>query len=122
MFNDRTENGTRYREVMGLGTIVARLTRSAGAGAVAAVVDLATLTVLVSGAGLSPRVASIPALLLGGIVMFFGQKRFAFRLRDTTSGREAVLFSIVQIGGLVLTGLLYELAMRAAPGAARYYV
>jgi putative flippase GtrA len=98
------------------------LIRSAGAGALATGVDLATLTALVSLVGLSPRAASVPALVLGGIVMFFGQKRFAFRSASGRTGREAVLFTLVQIGGLVLTALLYDIAMRVAPGAAHDYV
>jgi putative flippase GtrA len=107
---------------MHLGTLLARLVRSAGAGAVATLVDLGVLTALVSLAGVSPRAASVPALVLGAIVMFFGQKRFAFRSRSGPTGREALLFTLVQIGGLVLTALLYEIVMRTVPGATRYYV
>jgi putative flippase GtrA len=105
-----------------VGALLARLVRSAGAGAVATVVDLGSLTALVSIAGLSPRAASVPALVLGGIVMFFGQKHWAFRSHAGRTGREAVLFALVQIGGLVLTALLFEFVMRVAPAATRYYV
>ena len=105
-----------------LRALVARLVRSAGAGAVAALVDLGALTTLVSLVGLSPRAASVPSLVLGGIVMFFGQKRFAFRSRGGRTGREALLFSLVQIGALVLTAILYEVVMRTVPGAGRFYV
>jgi len=105
-----------------IGALLARFIRSAGAGAVASVVDLVTLTALVSLAGLSPRVASVPALVLGGVVMFFGQKHWAFRSHAGRTGREAVLFALVQIGGLVLTAILYELVMRTVPGATRYYI
>jgi putative flippase GtrA len=105
-----------------IGALLARFIRSAGAGAVASVVDLVTLTALVSLAGLSPRAASVPALVLGGVVMFFGQKHWAFRSHAGRTGREAVLFALVQIGGLVLTAILYELVMRTVPGATRYYI
>jgi putative flippase GtrA len=114
--------GREAANVKGIGALLARLVRSAGAGALASGVDLASLTALVSLAGLSPRAASVPALVLGCIVMFYGQKLWAFRAHGSRIGREALLFSLVQIGGLVLTALLYELAMRTTPLAAQHYV
>jgi putative flippase GtrA len=105
-----------------IAALLARFVRSAGAGAVASVADLVTLTALVSFAGSSPRAASVPALVVGGVVMFFGQKYWAFRSHAGRTGREAVLFGLVQIGGLVLTAILYELVMRTVPGATRYYI
>ncbi len=105
-----------------VGPLLARLVRSAGAGALASGADLASLTALVSLAGLSPRAASVPALVLGCVVMFYGQKLWAFRARAGRVGREAILFVLVQIGGLVLTALLYELAMRASAAAVQHYV
>jgi putative flippase GtrA len=105
-----------------IGALLGRFARSAGAGALASVVDLVTLTALVSWAGLSPRAASVPALVVGAIVMFFGQKHWAFRSQPGRTGREAALFALVQIGGLALTAILYELVMRTVPGVTRYYV
>jgi putative flippase GtrA len=99
-----------------------RLVRSAGAGAVATVVDLGALTILVSFVGVSPRVANVPALVLGATVMFFGQKHVAFRAKGGSVTREAILFALVQLGGLALNALLYDLVLRAVPGAARFYV
>jgi putative flippase GtrA len=106
----------------GLGALVARLARSAGAGAVASGVDLASLTVMVSLVGLAPRVASVPALVLGCIVMFYGQKHWAFRAHGGPTGKQALAFALVQVGGLVLTGLLYDFAMRWSESAPRHYV
>ncbi len=99
-----------------------RLLRSAGAGGVATLVDLAALTTMVSLLGLSPRVASLPALTLGSIAMFFGQKHFAFRARGGPVAREAVLFAIVQVVGLVLNAFLYDALLRASPFASQWYV
>jgi len=106
----------------GLGALVARLVRSAGAGAIATLIDLGTLSALVALAGVSPRAASVPALVMGAIAMFFGQKHLAFRARRGDSKREAVLFALVQIGGLAVNAILYELVMRAVPASARHYV
>ncbi len=99
-----------------------RLLRSGAAGAGASIVDLAVLTGLVQLGGVSPRAASVPALIAGGIVMFFGQKYLAFRGRTGSVARELLLFTAVQAGGLVLTGLLFDGTLRIAPGLGHYYV
>jgi putative flippase GtrA len=99
-----------------------RLVRSGAAGAGASIADLVLLTCLVQLGGLSPRAASVPALITGGVVMFFGQKYVAFRGRGTSMARELLLFTVVQIGGLVLTGLLFDFALRLAPSLTHYYV
>jgi putative flippase GtrA len=99
-----------------------RLLRSGGAGALAAGTDLATLTVLVQLFGVSPRAASVPALTLGTIVMFFGQRYLAFRSRGKPNLRELLLFALVQLGGFVLTAWLFDLLLRLVPPAAVHYV
>jgi putative flippase GtrA len=80
------------------------------------------LTGLTELAGLSPRVASVPALVVSSIVMFFGQKYFAFGSRGKPTTRELVLFALVQAGGLVLTALLFELVVRLVPFLFEHYV
>src|SRR5882724_5911297 len=97
-FRSRPRGGTMRR----LGALFARLVRSAGAGAVATLVDLGSLGALVALVGVSPRGASVPALVMGAIAMFFGQKHFAFRARQGDARREAVYFALVQIGGLAV--------------------
>jgi putative flippase GtrA len=97
------------------------LLRSAAAGALATLVDLLTLSALVQFAGLTPRVASVPALLLGGVAMFLGQKFLAFRAKGEV-GRELALFTLVELGGLALTAALFELCLRALPTLNSAYV
>jgi putative flippase GtrA len=80
------------------------------------------LTGLTELAGLSPRVASVPALVVSSIVMFFGQKYFAFGGRGKPTTRELLLFALVQVGGLVLTALLFELVVRLVPFLFAHYV
>jgi putative flippase GtrA len=99
-----------------------RLIRSAGAGGVATLVDLGSLTILVSLLGVAPRSASVPALVLGSVAMFFLQKRFAFRARGGNVTRELALFAVVQIVGLGLTALLYDQLLAHSPLATRWYV
>jgi putative flippase GtrA len=101
--------------------VTLRLVRSAGAGGVATLGDLATLTLLVSIVGVAPRVASVPALIVGNVVMFFGQ-RLAFRSAGGDVKRQLALFAVVQVIGLGLNALAYDLALRALPLAERWYV
>jgi len=96
--------------------------RSGGAGALAAGTDLGTLTLLVQVFGVPPRAASVPALALGAIVMFFGQKYLAFQSSGKPSLREMLLFALVQLGGFALTAFLFDLLLRLVPLAAEHYV
>jgi putative flippase GtrA len=101
--------------------IAMRLLRSAGAGAISTAVDLTALTLLVEVAKWSTRAANVPALVLGGITMFIGQKFFAFRAHGDVK-REMALFVLVQAGALFLNGFLFDLAMRESHFLARYYL
>jgi putative flippase GtrA len=102
--------------------VLLRLVRSGAAGLVATLADLGVLTGLTELAGTPARVASVPALLAGGVVMFFGQKYFVFRSRGAPRTRELTLFVLVQAGGLALTGLLYEALLRFVPSLTLHYV
>jgi putative flippase GtrA len=101
--------------------VAVRLMRSAGAGAAATLVDLAFLTALVSLAGVSPGAASVPALVLGNVVTFFGQKYFAFQAQRARAAGQAISFVLVEGGGFVLNLLLFELVLRLVPGATLHY-
>jgi putative flippase GtrA len=102
--------------------ILKRLARSAGAGAVASMADLAVLTLLASGVGLGPRVASVPAFVAGAVIMFFGQKYFAFRERNPVRRQQVALFAAVQLVGLAINAVLYDLAMRIVPNTPAFYL
>lgn len=103
-------------------SVLLRLVRSGGAGAVATVADLLALTILKEGFGVPPEVASVPALTLGTVIMFFGQKHFVFQSRGGSVTRELVLFGLVQAGGYVLTLWGYAAALRFFPWLAVHYV
>jgi putative flippase GtrA len=98
-----------------------RFLRSSAAGLVATAFDIGTLTLLVSIAHTSPRIASIPALLMGNIAMYFGQKYFAFR-SHADAKREVPLFILVQGIGFALNIGLYDFVIRTVSVAASYYV
>jgi len=75
------------------------------------------LAVLVSLVGLSPRVASVPALVVGGVVNFLGNRHFAFRASGGSLVRQALLYTVVEVAALGANGLLFEIVMRSLPAS-----
>ena len=100
-----------------------RVLRALLAGGAATLADLAVLAVLVSLFHVDARVASIPALLAGGIVNFLGNRHFAFRAAHGSLAKQAALYTLVELAALAANGVLFDLAMRALPqGLAWAYV
>jgi putative flippase GtrA len=98
-----------------------RLLRAAVAGAAATASDLATLTLLVSVLHVSPRLANVPALFVGGIVNFVGNRHYAFRAACGHLGKQAVGYTVVEVTALALNGFLYDTVLRSFPGASHVY-
>lgn len=94
---------------------LATAARSAAVGALATLTDLVALAVLVSGLGLSPRLASVPALVIGIAVQFVGNKWFAFGDRSREWLRQGVQFLGVEALGFTANLLLFDLALRFTP-------
>ena len=67
--------------------------------------------------GLDPRVASVPALVAGGIVSFVGNRHFAFRASRGSLAKQAALYAVVEIAALAANGILFDVAMRLLPPA-----
>ena len=95
--------------------------RAGAAGILATGTDLATLAALVSGFGVSPHVANVPALLAGGVANFAGNRWFAFRAHREPIGRQIVGYALVEVIALVLNGWLFEMALRIFPHATHAY-
>lgn len=85
--------------------------RSATIGLCATATDLVALAVLVSGFGVSPRAASVPALVLGIAVQFVGNKWFAFGDRSRAWLRQGAQFLGVETLGFVANIVLFDLAV-----------
>lgn len=85
--------------------------RSAAVGLLATATDLIVLAVLVSGFGVSPRIASVPALVLGISVQFVGNKWFAFGDRSRDVLRQGAQFLGVEAVGFVANLVLFDLAV-----------
>jgi putative flippase GtrA len=97
------------------------LLRSGAAGLAATAADLATLALLVSWADWSPRAANVPALLVGGIVNFVGNRIYAFHARHGNAAFQALGFTAVEGVALALNGILYDFVLRELPGVAAVY-
>ena len=95
--------------------------RAGAAGIFATGVDLATLTLLVSGAHVDPHVANVPALVAGGVANFLGNRHFAFRSSSAPLAKQAVGYTLVELVALALNGWLFEMALRAFPHATHAY-
>jgi putative flippase GtrA len=100
---------------------VFQLVRAGAAGLVATAADLATLTLLVSVFHVDARLASLPALVAGGVANFVGNRHFAFRAREGSFARQAVGYTVVELVALALNGVLYDTILRVVPGAAHAY-
>jgi putative flippase GtrA len=53
-------------------------------------------------------------------VNFFGNRNFAFRARGDLH-KHVVGYALVEIVALALNGILYDVSLRAVPGAAHLY-
>ena len=92
-----------------------RMLRSALAGGAATLADMGVLAVLVGVVGVSARVANVPALLVGALVQFFGNRHFAFEAKSGSLSRQAGLFALAEVVTLLLNGVGYDLVARAVP-------
>lgn len=92
-----------------------RVFRALLAGGAATFADVAVLALLVSIVGASPRVASIPALIFGGLVNFVANRHFAFRAAQGSRVRQAALYTLVEVAALLANGVLFDLAVRLLP-------
>jgi putative flippase GtrA len=100
-----------------------RVLRALLAGGAATLADVAVLALLVSAFGLAPRFASIPALVVGGVVNFLGNRHFAFRATSGSLAKQAVLYAVVELAALAANGVLFDVVMRLLPpGLAWAYV
>jgi putative flippase GtrA len=98
-----------------------RLLRAGIAGLVATGADVATLSILVGAAHWAPRTANVPALAVGAVVNFIGNRDFAFRARQGHVGKQALGYSVVEIVALGLNGLLYDTVLRVFPVASHVF-
>jgi putative flippase GtrA len=95
------------REKTGLARL-AVVVRSLGVGVWATATDLGVLALLVSGLGVAPRVASLPALAAGVVVQFLGNKLLAFHDRSSDWFCQGLKFLAVEALGIALNALAFD--------------
>jgi putative flippase GtrA len=100
---------------------IAQLLRAGVAGVAATASDLVTLALLVSVFHVDARLASVPALVVGGVVNFLGNRHYAFRAGRGDAGKQAAGYTAVEVVALALNGLLYDTVMRLVPAARPLY-
>jgi putative flippase GtrA len=93
----------------------ATLLRSLMVGGAATLVDLAVLAFEVGALHITPRAASLPALLAGAMVQFFGNRHFAFRAASGRITRQAPLFVATETAAMALNAALYHAVAGLAP-------
>lgn len=85
------------------------LAKSAIVGVVASLVDLVVLGLSVEVFGVAKSVANIPALTLGLLVQFLGNKLYAFDDRSKDLARQGSLFLLIEAGAFGLNAGLFHL-------------
>ena len=83
--------------------------RSAIVGVVATLVDVLALSILVDVLRVPPAIANLPALSLGLLIQFFGNKYYAFNDRSRALVRQGALFGVVEAGAFTLNLLAFHL-------------
>src|SRR5262249_28453616 len=81
--------------------------RSLLVGAIATGVDFAFLVLLVRVFGVSPQVASVPCLVLGSLIQFFGNRHFALRAGEGGLGHQILGFAAAEVGALAVNAYVY---------------
>jgi putative flippase GtrA len=100
-----------------------RLVRSGGAGSLATVADMGSFWILVRFFAIDPVPARLPALLLGSVVMFLGNKYFVFQRHSAqTLARETILFTVVQAVGIALTNWVFRVLLGLSPTFEQHYI
>jgi putative flippase GtrA len=97
------------------------LLRSGVVGLAATGADLLVLTLLVEVAHLHPRAANVPALLVGGLVNFVGNRIYAFRAKEGNAAAQAVGYTAVEGVALALNGVLFDAVLRWIPVTDAYF-
>jgi len=73
-----------------------RLGRALVVGSGATLADFSVFTTCVRAAGIAPSAARVPALLVGAVVQFFGNRSFTFRAQSGSLSRQAKLFLLFE--------------------------
>jgi putative flippase GtrA len=91
------------------------LARSAIVGVVATLADLLALAILVDVLGVAAQAANVPALLVGVVVQFVGNKLVTFRDGSPAWLEQAARFAAVEAGAFALNALAFAALALVVP-------
>ncbi|HEY3499534.1 MAG TPA: GtrA family protein, partial [Polyangiaceae bacterium] len=92
-----------------------RFARTLVVGAWASALDVAVVAVCVRGFELDPTVSRLIALVASGVLLFFGNRSFAFRAQAGSIARQARLFVATEVVGLFLNLAVFRLLATRLP-------
>lgn len=84
--------------------------RSAIVGVTATLADLISLFLMVDIFSIPTQWANVPALFIGIMIQFLGNKFYAFENREQAWVEQSILFFIVEAGALALNAGLFHFA------------
>lgn len=77
-------------------------------GLLATLADMALIALLVHGLAVSPALANVPALSVGLLIQFWGNKRYAFRDESPVSTRQTSAFLAVEVVAFALNAVFFH--------------
>jgi putative flippase GtrA len=95
-----------------------RLVRSLVVGSGGTALDFAALTFSIRVLHLDASWARVIGLCVGGIVLFFGSRSFAFQAQSESAGPQARRFVVSELIGFPLNMLLFKLLLGLLPSLA----
>lgn len=84
------------------------LRRSAVVGLLATLADMALIALMVHGLAISPAIANVPALTVGLLIQFWGNKRYAFQDESPVSTRQTTAFLAVEVVAFALNAAFFH--------------
>lgn len=85
------------------------LKKSAVVGLLATLADMALIALMVHGLAVAPAIANVPALTLGLLIQFWGNKRYAFQDKSPLSTRQTGAFLAVELVAFALNAVFFHI-------------
>lgn len=95
-----------------------RFGRSVVVGSAGSILDFASLMLSIRLLGLDATWARVVGLLVGGVVLFYGSRSFAFRATAEGAAPQARRFVVAELIGFPLNVVAFKLLLSWLPGVA----
>lgn len=84
------------------------LRKSAVVGLLATLADMALIALMVHGLAVAPAIANVPALTVGLLIQFWGNKRYAFQDKSPVTTRQTSAFLAVELVAFALNAVFFH--------------